>query len=186
MQQPEPATAVIDTNVVLDWLVFGNADAAEVAGFITSGRLRWLSTNPMRDELEHVLTRDTLQRWKPQADRVLRTWDEWSQAVPVPPPIGPHGVHCTDPDDQKFIDLAIGMRSSWLFTRDRSLLRLARRARQLGVEVLTPGAWLSATHPPSVTTAEDKKGGHSRPETVVADRYSCGVSPTGSAGTAAN
>jgi uncharacterized protein len=144
MQHPAPASVVIDTNVVLDWLVFGNADAAELAGFITSGRLRWLTTHDMRVEVEHVLTRDTLRRWTPQRDRVLGTWDEWSQAVPAPVPIVAHGVHCSDPDDQKFIDLAIGMRSSCLFTRDRSLLRLARKARRLGVEVLTPRLWLLA------------------------------------------
>jgi len=141
MQQPDPASAVIDTNVVLDWLVFGNADAAELARFVTGGRLRWLATPDMRDELEHVLTRDTLLRWRPQPERVLRTWDQWSQPVAAPVQTVGHGVHCTDPDDQKFIDLAIGMRSSWLFTRDRSLLSLARQARRLGVEVLTPCAW---------------------------------------------
>jgi uncharacterized protein len=145
MQRDEPASAVIDTNVVLDWLVFGNAEAAELAALVTSGRLRWLTTPAMREELEHVLTRNTLQRWQPRTDRVLGAWDEWSQSVPAPPQIVAHGLHCTDPDDQKFIDLAIGSRSSWLFTRDRSLLRLARKARRLGVEVLTPCAWRSMT-----------------------------------------
>lgn len=144
MQQPTPAAVVIDTNVVLDWLVFGNADAQALASHITSGLLRWVSTSAMRDELEHVLTRDTLQRWQPQSERVLRTWDEWSQSVPAPAQRAAHGVHCSDADDQKFIDLAIGMRSSWLITRDRSLLSLARRARRLGVEVLTPAAWRTA------------------------------------------
>jgi putative PIN family toxin of toxin-antitoxin system len=144
MQPAAPAIAVIDTNVVLDWLVFGNPDVSELASHITSGRLRWLSTGAMRDELERVLTRDTLQRWQSQSERVLRTWDEWSDPVPTPAHIAAHGVHCTDCDDQKFIDLAIGMRSSWLFTRDRSLLSLAQRARRFGVEVLTPRAWRTA------------------------------------------
>ena len=143
MQQPERASAVIDTNVVLDWLVFGNADAAELAGLITSRRLRWLVTPAMREELEHVLTRGTLERWRPQPDRVLHDWDTWSQAVPAPTQWVTHAVHCADPDDQKFIDLAIGTRSSWLFTRDRSLLKLARRARWLGVEIVTPCAWVN-------------------------------------------
>jgi uncharacterized protein len=141
MQHSQPPSAVIDTNVVLDWLVFGNAEATELAGFVTSGRLRWLTTPAMRTELERVLTRDTLLRWQPQTARVLNMWDEWS--LPVPVPVCAPDFHCTDPDDQKFIDLAIGTRSSWLFTRDRSLLRLASKARRLGVEVLTPCAWRS-------------------------------------------
>src|SRR5213594_3050641 len=40
-------SAVIDTNVVLDWLVFGSADTAELASFVTSRRLQWLSTAAM-------------------------------------------------------------------------------------------------------------------------------------------
>ena len=141
--RPDPVSAVIDTNVILDWLVFDNADAARLAATIQSGRLRWVATPDMRIELEHVLTRGTLQKWCPQPDRILRAWDDWAQPAPGSTVLAHHGLHCVDADDQKFIDLAIGTRSSWLFTRDRSLLRLARRARRLGVEVLTPTAWLA-------------------------------------------
>jgi putative PIN family toxin of toxin-antitoxin system len=151
MQQSEPASAVIDTNVVLDWLVFGDDDAKVMAGCIISGQLCWLSTEAMRDELQQVLSRDALKRWQPQPERVLGMWDTWSHQHRVPVRLGAHGVHCADADDQKFIDLAIDMRSQWLFTRDRSLLNLALRARQHGVEVLTPSDWR-------------KKGGRSRPE----------------------
>jgi uncharacterized protein len=137
------ARAVIDTNVVLDWLVFGNADAQALAHHITGGKLRWLSTAAMRDELEHVLTRDTLVKWQPRREHVLRAWDQWSQPVTAQSPVAVHGLHCSDADDQKFVDLAVGTQSTWLFTRDRSLLQLTRRARGLGVEIVTPSAWLA-------------------------------------------
>ena len=50
-------------------------------------------------------------------------------------------LHCSDPDDQCFIDLALAQHARWLITHDRALLRLARRARAFGVEVLTPMLW---------------------------------------------
>ena len=51
---------------------------------------------------------------------------------------------CTDPDDQKFIDLALSLPGATLLSRDRAVLKLARRARPLGMTIVTPQAW-SAT-----------------------------------------
>ena len=44
------------------------------------------------------------------------------------------GPRCTDPDDQKFLDLALHAHAKWLVSRDKALLRLARKARPLGLE----------------------------------------------------
>ena len=49
---------VIDTNVVLDWLVFSNPVGAPLERALRSGRCRWLFTRPMRDELAHVMVRE--------------------------------------------------------------------------------------------------------------------------------
>ena len=48
---------VLDTNVVLDWLVFADASAAAVGAAITSGSLAWLVTPRMHAELRAVLQR---------------------------------------------------------------------------------------------------------------------------------
>jgi hypothetical protein len=49
-------------------------------------------------------------------------------------------LSCVDPDDQGFIDLALAHRAAWLFTRDRALLDLARRAAPSGCRIAPPGA----------------------------------------------
>jgi predicted nucleic acid-binding protein len=51
------------------------------------------------------------------------------------------GLRCSDPDDQVFIDLAAEAGARWLLTHDRALLRLARRARALGVQIAQPQSW---------------------------------------------
>jgi predicted nucleic acid-binding protein len=60
---------------------------------------------------------------------------------PSLPPALP--LRSSDPDDQVFIDLAVGQQAGWLFSRDRAILRLARRLRPLGVQALSPAAWLA-------------------------------------------
>ncbi len=41
-------------------------------------------------------------------------------------------LNCSDPDDQKFLDLAWTSRADFLVTKDKALLGLARRVSKLG------------------------------------------------------
>ncbi len=139
---------VIDTNVVLDWLVFRHPDAAVVGEALASGRCRWLCTGAMRDEFVRVIARDALGRWAIDADAVLAVFDAHAVDVELPGPLGEsEHLRCTDPDDQPFVDLAIAHRAHALLTRDRAVLRLASRASRFGVLVATPQAWRHVATP---------------------------------------
>lgn len=137
---------ILDTNVVLDWLVFEHSSGLAVGRAVTTGAVRWIVSPPMQEELIDVLGRlltlPTLTRWSARNAPALAGMRAWAHPVPAPAPL-PHGerLRCTDPDDQCFIDLAISRRTPSLLTRDHALRRLARRARPLGVAVLTPEAW---------------------------------------------
>lgn len=135
-------TLVLDSNVVLDWLVFADRSSRALAAAITSGRARWLATAAMREELEHVLTRADFSAWQRDASSVLQRWERWAEPIDAPAPL-PNGLRCTDPDDQKFIDLALHAGATALLSRDRAVLKLAGRARQLGLAIQTPAAWAS-------------------------------------------
>ena len=138
--RPDSAPAVVlDTNVVLDWLLFRNAAGLAVGEQVSTGRWRWLATAAMREELTHVLSRGGLDRWAPDLRAVHRNWG--SHCTEVNAPSLAVRFRCTDPDDQKFIDLAVATRTPHLLTRDRAVLKLARRLRHVGVDVLTPNAW---------------------------------------------
>jgi len=50
-------------------------------------------------------------------------------------------LRCTDRDDQMFIDLALACGARWLLSRDRAVLKLGKRARLLGLDILTPAVW---------------------------------------------
>ena len=136
----ETVAAVLDTNVVLDWLVFDDPALKPVAAAIATGRLRWIATRPMLDELRLVLTRPGLERWQAQRERALAFVEGAGCLVEMPAAAAPAPV-CRDPSDQMFIDLALAWRARWLLSRDKALLRLARRAREAGTTVCTPAGW---------------------------------------------
>jgi len=145
MQNPSrgaPPKVVLDTNTVLDWLVFDDHGCVELSRRILEGQVVWHATQAMREELAHVLPRPAFVRWQADIDRVLASFDRHALLVsPSGDEMPALAPTCKDRDDQKFIDLACAIGARWLFTRDRALLDLARPARQTGVEVVKPGDW---------------------------------------------
>lgn len=134
-------SAVLDTNTVLDWLVFRDPAALVLAGEIEAGRVTWRASPWMGREFAQVLPREALRRWRPDPVLTAAAWSRHARIEPAEPPAG--ALNCSDPDDQVFIDLALHLRCTWLLTRDRALLKLARRAALWGVTVLRPIDWLS-------------------------------------------
>jgi putative PIN family toxin of toxin-antitoxin system len=133
---------VLDTNVVLDWLLFDEALCRPLARQVESGALRWLATAAMRDELAQVLQRPMLQRWEPDCVRILSIFDSCADLVATSDiSVAPAHLRCRDGDDQKFLDLAHSAGAQWLISHDRALLDLAKRARPLGFQILTPVLW---------------------------------------------
>jgi putative PIN family toxin of toxin-antitoxin system len=139
--QMHPAV-VLDTNVVLDWMVFHDPRVAPLADAIAAGRLLWLGSSRMLAELAHVLARPALASWSPKMEQVLTLVNQLIQSCDDPASCG---LVCCDASDQVFIDLALAQRARWLFTRDKALLRLARQALPRGTIVCTPEDWQAAT-----------------------------------------
>jgi uncharacterized protein len=137
-----PPALVLDTNVVLDWLVFDNAESVQLREAILAGAVRWIATPEMRREFGYILEGGTLAAWAPDPAAIESTWDRHCLSVPTPAPASAIGrPRCSDRDDQMFVDLAIAESARWLVTRDRALLKLARRLRPFDIEVVTPPRW---------------------------------------------
>jgi uncharacterized protein len=134
------ALAVLDTNVILDWLVFDQPSCQPIIESMAKGCVQWIGTQAMRDELAHVLSRQLLAAWAPDETRIWRAWDRFCKMVAPPEPGFSQLLRCTDVDDQKFIDLAL-QQGQWLLSRDRAVLKLARRAAPWGVRIATPEKW---------------------------------------------
>lgn len=140
---------VLDTNVVLDWLVFGNPGMNVWSQAIDERRVAWLASPEMRGELVHVLGRSTLGRFDVDAEHVLTSFDRLHRWMPQPCGLPATRPRCSDPSDQKFIDLALAHGAAALITRDRSLLKLARRTVGLGLRIGPP----ETCHPSALTGA---------------------------------
>lgn len=128
---------VIDTNCVLDLLVFDEPALLPLYGAVRRGELHWHATAVMRDELARVLGYPQVARrlcgGGRSAHEVLAAFDRWAR--PVPHPVAT-AVRCADADDQVFIDLAVQLGAA-LFSKDGCVLALARRLAPLGVNVLS-------------------------------------------------
>lgn len=139
---------VVDTNAVLDLWAFGDGRVAGLRAAVEAGRMDWVGTAAMRQELELVLQRGVAARYGAQAQAVLVQWDRQvrlCEAV-VPSPTD-HRLRCRDGDDQKFLDLALASKAQWLLTSDRDLLSMARRARLAGLEICSPHGWACSAVP---------------------------------------
>lgn len=131
---------VIDTNVLLDLWVYSDPATPPLREALESGHLRWLATAAMREELKRVLDYPHIARRRDKdgcsLQAVMQAFDRLSlAAVPAPR----CAFVCKDPDDQKFIDLAVAHKAV-LLSKDRLVLKLGKRLLSAGVTTMK--AWL--------------------------------------------
>ena len=128
----QPAV-VIDTNIVLDLLVFSDAASAHLKTALEARELDWLATPPMRDELARVLAYPQivprLNFYQLTAEDVLAAFDQHTQIVQIAPKAS---VTCRDADDQKFIDLAVA-HQALLLSKDQHVLSMRKRLLAHGI-----------------------------------------------------
>ena len=121
-----PPRVVLDTNWVLDLLLFQDPTTATLAAQLAAGQVVWLACPPMEQELARVLGYPHLQtalaRRGLAAQAVLQACSQRSRPVET---AAACGLRCTDADDQPFIDLAVAHRAT-LLSKDHAVLQLAR------------------------------------------------------------
>jgi predicted nucleic acid-binding protein len=129
---------VLDTNAVLDWLLFADPSMAALGAAIEHGSLRWLTTATMHGEFRHVLQRGLAAARGADITALARSWARHAREQPD---AAASALRCRDRDDQKFLDLALAGGVRWLVSRDRALLRLRRPAAARGLAILPPQEW---------------------------------------------
>ena len=154
-----PPRIVLDTNACLDLWVFADPRAAGLLAALQSGALQAVTHNECRDEWRRVLHYPQL-RLDDAARRVhANAYDALVLCLPGDAPPLRADVRlprCADPDDQKFLQLALVSGARWLVSRDHDVLMLGRRTHREGLfEIVSPQAWaaLAATG----TTAEAER-----------------------------
>lgn len=133
-----PLQLVLDSNVWLDWLVFGDASIRPVQQLVDAGCAEIIIDADCDAELVRVLGYP-LQKWTlDDAAQAIRIQQFRNIARRIAP--GPAGrlPLCRDPDDQKFLALASRAGAFCLLTKDRALLKLGRRRHSLPFHIVTP------------------------------------------------
>lgn len=138
----EPARpVVIDTNVALDLLIFSDPATVPLRQLLAEGRLAWIATQVMRDELERVLAYPhivgRMDYYRVDAARVLAAFDAQARLVEIAPRVS---YVCKDTDDQKFIDLAAAHRAI-LLSKDKAVICMRKRLLTLDAHVATALVW---------------------------------------------
>lgn len=176
-----PNRIVLDTNVCLDLFVFRDPRWQALLDALRDGRLEAVSRTDCRKEWLIVLRYEHLglddagrERATAEFDALIRcveqpaetTTDRSQDGSATPDDTSVTGVAtdtsqrvplpvCRDPDDQKFLELARDAEAQTLITKDKLLLKLARKTARAGLfEILTPQAW-TANHVATAATPLD-------------------------------
>ena len=142
---------VLDTNVCLDLLVFRDPACAPLRDAVQRGLVRAMTRPDCRDEWQRVLHYPGLPVDDDARPALMAAFDALSHLAPAPSPraVAPPLPRCADPDDQKFLELALETGARWLLSKDRELLKLANRTRRdCGFAILRPMDWSLAEPQP--------------------------------------
>lgn len=134
---------VLDTNVVLDWLLFDHFSVHPLRDRIRDGRVVVLTYPGAVTELRRVLgyrqfeldemrQADVIARYYAQAHFVPDTERVRIEAMELPKGF----PRCRDPDDNHFLALAYHAKVAALVSKDKRVLKCRRRALAFGFTIL--------------------------------------------------
>lgn len=142
---PSPAKRIVlDTNVCLDLFVFNDPRWAPLLASIQSGELHAVTRADCREEYLVVLhyphlplDDDSRKVAAARFDAAIEVVAPNSRAIRLPV--------CSDRDDQKFLEVARDSGADTLITKDKALLKLARKTAREGLfKIMTPESWTKA------------------------------------------
>lgn len=140
---------VLDTNIWLDLFVFDDPRVRVLGGLLRPGPLEPIASAPMLDELRAVLAYDHLRARCPDGQALLER--VISLCTQIATPEAMNLPLCRDPHDQKFLEAAAAGPAHLLVSKDKAVLKLARRLKQFAIVAPGPAldAWIAAHCPPA-------------------------------------
>ncbi len=136
-----PKRLVLDTNVCLDLFVFNDPRRAALLAALESGAVQAITRADCREEYLVVLHYPHLPLNDETRPACAARFDQLITVV-APPVSGTRLPACSDRDDQKFLELARDAGADILITKDKALLKLARKLAKAGMfQIIAPDAW---------------------------------------------
>ena len=134
---PSPLSLVLDTNVVLDLLVYADPTVRALAGALEAGRvLAWAEERTLQ-ELDFVLARPHFQLDEARRRELSARYRGQVRRASEPPALLPELPRCRDRSDQKFLELAARVGAVGLVSKDKRVLSMADH-RGLPFSILSP------------------------------------------------
>ncbi|WP_250529070.1 putative toxin-antitoxin system toxin component, PIN family [Caballeronia sp. ATUFL_F1_KS4A] len=138
--QPGSTRVVLDSNVWIDILVFDDPATRPIHAALVARTLEALIDERCLRELTRVLDYPQFVRMDVDKTAALASVARLSTLVAAT--IDENGrplPQCKDRDDQKFLELAHASGAQWLVSKDRAVLKLARRvARDFTFRIAEP------------------------------------------------
>jgi putative PIN family toxin of toxin-antitoxin system len=138
-----PKRIVLDTNVCLDLFVFQDPRWVELHAALKNGTVEAVTRDDCRKEWLLVLNYPHLGLDDESRIRVAAEFDSLINCIaPDSPSAEIRLPVCRDPDDQKFLELSHAANADILITKDKALLKLARRTAKAGLfTIMPPESW---------------------------------------------
>jgi putative PIN family toxin of toxin-antitoxin system len=142
---PSAPRIVLDTNVCLDLFLFNDPRCAELMAALQLGAVVAVTREDCFTEWCKVLHYPQLPIDDAIRPAVSAAFDALIHHLPVDestPSDDSALPICADPDDQKFLQLALVSHARWLISKDKELLKLDQRSRKAGLfPILQPEQW---------------------------------------------
>jgi uncharacterized protein len=155
----EPMRFILDTNVVIDWLVFNDPYMAPLRTQAATGAITILTHELAIAEFVRVVGYPELRLGQERQVDVLRRYREQTRAAELPDGFGraqwqlpANFPSCRDRDDDLFLALAHHTRATALVTRDKALLKMRKRMRKLGTTILDVQQLIALLDAPAIST----------------------------------
>ncbi len=133
---------VLDTNICLDLFVFHDPSCRELYEALNTQTISAVTREDCREEWLRVLDYPALSLCDSQKNRSKIEFDQTVHIVCCEKRDYRTLPVCSDKDDQKFMELAYDARANWLITRDKALLKLARKNKKNGYfDIIAPRQW---------------------------------------------
>ena len=125
---------VLDTNVILDLLVFKDPSAESIRHLLDAKLVDAVRSEASMLELVEVIQRPTFKLSREEQEVILQAWESSARLLENAA-IEPAPFTCRDLDDQVFLDMAYSIRPALLLSKDLRVLELRAIAKPHGVEI---------------------------------------------------
>lgn len=142
-----PKRIVLDTNICLDLFVFRDPRWTSLLAALKSGAVEAVTRRDCRNEWLCVLEYRHLPLDAVSKAAAAAEFDALIHCVEPETSVGTESLPvCRDQDDQKFLEIARDAQAQALITKDKALLKLARRTANAGLfSIFAPEAWVAAS-----------------------------------------